>query len=69
MKKSISMVLAGAMALSMMGGAALADEEYVYGTANLTWEQFWASEGLTYSAIISHSVFEPAREIITSLMA
>lgn len=38
------------MALSMMGGAALADEEYVYGTANLTWEQFWASEGLTYSA-------------------
>ena len=39
------MVLAGAMALSMMGGAALADEEYVYGTANLTWEQFWASEG------------------------
>ena len=24
------------MALSMMGGAALADEEYVYGTANLT---------------------------------
>ena len=44
------MVLAGAMALSMMGGAALADEEYVYGTANLTWEQFWASEGLTYSA-------------------
>ena len=38
------------MALSMMGGTALADEEYVYGTANLTWEQFWASEGLTYSA-------------------
>ncbi len=52
MKKTLSLVLAVTMMMAMMiTGTALA-EEYVYGTAVLTWEQFWTGEEITYNADI-----------------
>ena len=54
MKKTLSMLLAVVMIMAMLvSGAALADEEYVYGTAKLTWDQFWSGEDITYEEDLS----------------
>lgn len=56
MKKYISLVLSLLLVLGMMAGCSndsTPDEtqeevSYVYGTARLTWAQFWANEDITY---------------------
>ena len=62
MKRHISMALSAVLAAGLMTGCAQkpaptvpATEpqggiEYVYGTARLTWAQFWANEGVSYDA-------------------
>ena len=49
MKKKISIALAALAAAGMMAGcAADVETSYVYGTARLTWAEFWEGEGITY---------------------
>ena len=50
MKKKLSIALAALAAAGMMAGCSPAEEEtsYVYGTARLTWAQFWEGEEVTY---------------------
>ena len=49
MKKKISMALAALTAAGMMAGcAAEMETDYVYGTARLTWAEFWEGEQVTY---------------------
>ena len=50
MRKKIALTLSGLLAAGMMAGCAPAETEtsYVYGTARLTWAQFWEGEGVTY---------------------
>lgn len=52
MKKVLSIItVLTLLACSLIPAAAFADEaEYVYGTAQLTWEQFWSNEPITYSS-------------------
>lgn len=51
MKRVLSFLLSAVLLASLtICGTALAQaDEYVYGTASLTWEQFWAGEDITYS--------------------
>ena len=60
MKKYIAMAMSAILAAGLMAGCTQkpapttpatepqGDIEYVYGTARLTWSQFWANEGITY---------------------
>ena len=50
MRKKIVLTLSGLLAAGIMAGCAPAETEtsYVYGTARLTWAQFWEGEGVTY---------------------
>lgn len=50
MKKKIAVTLSALVAAGMMAGCTPAETEnsYVYGTARLTWAQFWEGEGVTY---------------------
>lgn len=49
MKKKISIALAALAAAGMMAGCAAETEtSYVYGTARLTWAEFWEGEKVTY---------------------
>ena len=49
MRKKFAMALAAFMAAGMMAGCTAETETtYVYGTARLTWEEFWEGEGVTY---------------------
>ena len=49
MRKKFATALAAFMAAGMMAGCTAETETtYVYGTARLTWEEFWEGEGVTY---------------------
>ena len=49
MRKKFATALAAFVAAGMMAGCAAETEtSYVYGTARLTWEEFWEGEGVTY---------------------
>ena len=49
MRKKFASVLAAFVAAGMMAGCAAERETtYVYGTARLTWAEFWEGEGVTY---------------------